>query len=97
MHNIILLASSLSHSFTNETVVWIGDNVKIGRRCIIKDNCVIETGVTLGDDTVLPPFTRISARNPTFYQELPPRTSALLQEMTMDRFTQFAQAQRERA
>jgi acetyltransferase-like isoleucine patch superfamily enzyme len=78
-------------------VVWIGDNVKIGKRCIIKDNCVIESGVTLGDDTVIPPFTRISRSNPTAYQELPPRTSALLQEMTIDRFTQFAQVQRERS
>mmetsp|Transcript_48539 Transcript_48539/g.117417 ORF Transcript_48539/g.117417 Transcript_48539/m.117417 type:complete len:201 (-) Transcript_48539:34-636(-) len=77
-------------------MVWIGDNVTIGKRCIVKDNCVIESGVTLGNDTVIPPFTRITASNPKSYQELPPRTSALLQEKTIDNFTQFAQVQRER-
>lgn len=96
----ILVAFNISDSFLRHAqllvVVWIGDNVTIGKRCIIKDNCVIESGVTLGDDTVVPPFTRITSSDPTFYQELPPRTSALLQEMTIDRFTHFSQIQRDR-
>jgi acetyltransferase-like isoleucine patch superfamily enzyme len=74
----------------------MGDNVKIGKRCIIKDNCIVEPGVTLGDDTVVPPFTRISARNPTFFQELPPSMATQMQELSLDRYADFKQDQRER-
>jgi tetrahydrodipicolinate N-succinyltransferase len=77
-------------------VVWIGDNVKIGRRCIIKDNCIIESGVTLGDDTVIPPFTRISVKNPTVYQELPPSVAVQMQEISLDRYSDFKQEQRDK-
>jgi dynactin-5 len=76
--------------------VWIGDNVIIGKRCIIKDNCIIESGVTLGDDTVIPPFTRISAKNPTVYQELPPSVAVQMQEISLDRYSDFKQEQREK-
>lgn len=75
-------------------VVWIGDNVKFGKRCIIKDNCVIESGVNLGDDTVVPPFTRISATNPTIYHELPPSMAVQMQEISLDRYAEFKQEQR---
>ena len=75
-------------------VVWIGDNVKIGKRCIIKDNCIIENGVILGDDTVIPPFTRLSAKNPTVYHELPPSMAVQMQELSLDRYAEFKQMQR---
>lgn len=77
-------------------MVWVGDNVKIGKRCIIKDNCIVETGVTLGDDTVIPPFTRIVAKNPTSYQELPPSMAAQMQELSLDRYADFKQDQRDK-
>jgi acetyltransferase-like isoleucine patch superfamily enzyme len=74
----------------------VGDNVKIGKRCIIKDNCIVEAGVTLGDDTVIPPFTRIPARNPISYLELPPSVAAQMQELSLDRYADFKQEQREK-
>lgn len=86
------LLSFLSHSST--IVVWIGDNVKIGSQCIIKDNCIIEAGVVLGDNTVIPPFTRISVRNPIMYQELPPSMAVQMQEISLDRYAEFKQDQR---
>ncbi|KAG7357406.1 carbonic anhydrase [Nitzschia inconspicua] len=76
------------------SMVWIGDNVKIGDRCVIKDNCIIEAGVILGNDTVIPPFTRISVRNPTMYQELPPSMAVQMQEISLDRYSEFKQDQR---
>ncbi|VEU38383.1 unnamed protein product [Pseudo-nitzschia multistriata] len=76
------------------SMVSIGDNVKIGKRCIIKDNCIIESNVTLGDDTVIPPFTLISQNNPTFYQQLPPSVAVQTQEVSLDRYSEFKQKQR---
>ena len=75
-------------------MVWIGDGVKIGERCIIKDNCIIEAGVVLGNDTVIPPFTLISKMNPTSYQELPPSVAVQTQEVSLDRYSEFKQEQR---
>ena len=39
---------------------WIGSNVQMGKRVIIKDACVVDDNVVLGDDTVVPPFTRVT-------------------------------------
>ncbi|KAL7559030.1 hypothetical protein ACA910_016373 [Epithemia clementina (nom. ined.)] len=39
---------------------WIGRNVTMGPRVIVKDACVIEDNVTLGDDAVIPPFTQVT-------------------------------------
>jgi acetyltransferase-like isoleucine patch superfamily enzyme len=85
--------SFVFHPFISP-VVWIGDNVKIGKRCIIKDNCIIENGVVLGDDTVIPPFTRISTKNPTLYHELPPSMAVQMQERSLDRYAEFKETQR---
>jgi dynactin-5 len=71
------------------SMVWIGDGVHLGKRVIIKDNCVIEDGVILGEDTVIPPFTRVSASNPSLHVELPPATAMQLQEVSLDRFQEF--------
>ena len=77
------------------SMVYIGNDVKIGKRCIIKDNCIIEEGVEIGDDTVIPPFTRITKLNPkSVYNELPPSIAVELQNKSLDRFQQFRQAQR---
>lgn len=102
--NIPLVIGSHTHIGSNceiraaavGSMVWIGDDVKLGKRCIIKDNVVIESGTVLGDDTVIPPFTRISAKNPTFHQEIPPSTAVQMQEISLDRYQEFKQAERER-
>mmetsp|Transcript_13622 Transcript_13622/g.13387 ORF Transcript_13622/g.13387 Transcript_13622/m.13387 type:complete len:190 (+) Transcript_13622:51-620(+) len=76
------------------SMVWVGDNVKIGKRCIIKDNCIIESNIVLGDDTVLPPFTLLSSKDPKSYQELPPSYAVETQEVSLDRYAEFKQQQR---
>ena len=55
---------------------------------------MIEPNVILGDDTVIPPFTLISKKNPTFYQELPPSVAVETQEISLDRYAEFKQEQR---
>jgi dynactin 5 len=51
---------------------WIGDGVRLGKRVIVKDCCVIggsgsgsDQPVVVSDDTVVPPFTRISISSGT--------------------------------
>ena len=85
------------------SMVHVGEGTRIGQRCIIKDCCVIEAGVVLGDDTVVPPFTRISQatpngnkRNGIVMTELPPSMSVELQERSMDDYDSFANLQRAR-
>ncbi len=94
--NLFYCDSHYSSIVAKTTVVWVGDHVKIGNRCIIKDNCIVEKGVTLGDDSVIPPFTRISVKNPSSYQELPPSVAAQMQELSLDRYADFKQEQREK-
>ena len=79
------------------SMVQVGASVKLGQRCIIKDCVILEDGVELGDDTVIPPFTRISKdkKADDVYDELPPSTSQILQESSMDRFQAFQQSQRQ--
>jgi len=92
-----LVVGSHTHIGRNTTVcaaaigsmVWIGDNVKLGKRCIIKDNCVIESGTEIGDGTIVPPFTRISKAKISNYQELPPSVAVQLQEVSISRFDEF--------
>ena len=77
------------------SMVYIGNNVKLGQRCIIKDNCIIEDDVILGDDTIIPPFTRITKHNPRYvYKELPPSIAQQLQNLSLDKFENFRQEQR---
>ena len=85
------------------SMVHVGEGAQIGKRCIIKDCCVIEAGVILGDDTVVPPFTRIFQKPKYFdaprgvvMKELPPSMSVELQERAMDNYDSFANLQRGR-
>lgn len=79
------------------SMVVIGEGAQIGQRCIIKDCCVIDNGVVLGDDTVVPPFTRISMDGDKLrMQELPPSMSVDLQEQAMDQYDTFANERRVR-
>jgi len=87
-------------------MVWIGNHVKIGKRCIIKDCCVIDDHVVLGDDTVIPPFTRVFYDNVNQQQqqecltvsqaELPPSMTVELQEKAMEQYDAFVNVQRAR-
>jgi dynactin-5 len=74
------------------SMVWIGDNVKLGKRCIIKDNCVIESGIEIGDDTIVPPFTRIYTNTTTDFEELPPSVAVQLQEVSISNYDEFKQS-----
>jgi|UPI000581A5BC dynactin-5 len=77
----------------------IGNNVTIGERVIVKDCCVIADNVTLGPDTVIPPFTRLDVpRRPEFRWiapacvELPPGTMTVLQNRSMDKYQDFSRS-----
>ncbi|CAB9511538.1 Dynactin subunit 5 [Seminavis robusta] len=82
------------------SMVHIGENVKIGKRCMIKDCCIIDSNVILGDDTVVPPFTRISYDGEDAFTlkltELPPSMTVDMQEQAMDNYDTFASKQRAR-
>jgi dynactin 5 len=71
---------------------WIGDDVRIGARVIIKDCCILSSGVSIPDDTVIPPFSYVSQG---LYQrqltavELPPSTAAVLQERSSQTYVEF--------
>lgn len=73
------------------SMVWIGANVKLGKRCIIKDNCVIEPGIEIADDTIVPPFTRVSTNTTADFEELPPSVSVQLQEVSITTYDEFKQ------
>ena len=81
------------------SLVVVGDNVTLGKRCIIKDCCVVDSGVALGDDTVVPPFTRV-AKDGTSTRlqmaELPPSMTMELQEKSMEQYNEFTRLQRVR-
>jgi len=86
------------HAAAIGSMVSIGPGVVIGERCILKDCCIVEPGVTLGNDTVVPPFTRIS-QTPTgviCMSEIPPSIAVELQEQSMDLYESFANEQRTR-
>mmetsp|Transcript_12933 Transcript_12933/g.16942 ORF Transcript_12933/g.16942 Transcript_12933/m.16942 type:complete len:191 (-) Transcript_12933:309-881(-) len=89
-------AGTKVHAAAVGSYCWIGPNVKLGPRAIIKDACVIEEGVVLGDDVVIPPFTRVSKRGKSLLQmmDLPPATIQLLQEESMETYQEFLAAQR---
>ena len=77
------------------SMVWIGNGVRLGPRVIVKDNCIIEDGVHLGADTVVPPFTRITANDPLKGTELPASMAAHMQEVSLDRYHDFKLEQRD--
>jgi dynactin 5 len=68
---------------------WIGNNVTIGPRCILKDCVVVADGTTLPADTVVPPFSYISAPYGAVRVELPPSASMEWEEYVMDYYHNF--------
>lgn len=76
--------------------VRIGDNCKIGKRCLIKDGCIIEEGTSLGDDTVVPPFSRVKGRPGLVIEELPPSAAMDLQDAAFEMYQAFVEEQSNR-
>jgi dynactin 5 len=78
------------------SLCWIGDGVKIGQRCILKDCCVVADGTVIPADTVIPPFTRVfsSANGRLVTTELPPSVAVELQERALESYQEFAAMQR---
>lgn len=73
----------------------IGDNVKAGERCILKDCCVVAERTTIPADMVLPPFTFLSVVNGRLSMtELPPAVAVELQEQAMERYQEFVATER---
>jgi dynactin-5 len=70
--------------------VWIGDGCKIGKRCLIKDNCWLASGTEIGDDTVIAPFSRVAGAPGKVVAELPPSAATDLQELAQQAFQKFA-------
>jgi dynactin 5 len=70
--------------------VVIGDGCKIGKRCLIKDNCWVAPGTALGDDTVIPPFSRVAGAPGKVVAELPPSAATELQELAQEAYQNFA-------
>lgn len=71
------------------TNVFIGRKTKIGSRCIIKDCCWIEAGTVLGNDTVIPPFSRVRGDPGRIIESLPPSASLELQELAQNTYSDF--------
>jgi dynactin-5 len=72
---------------------WIGNGVRLGPRVLLKDGCVVETGVSIPADTVVPPFTRVSSVDGRLeWKELPPSITVELQERSRQFYHEFAAA-----
>ena len=73
----------------------IGDNVFIGKNCIIshrnvlKDNCKIEDNTILPPDTEVPPFTLYGGRPGEYLMDMPESTPFLHQELTQGFYNRF--------
>ena len=77
------------HAASIGTNVVIGNDCQIGHRCIIKDNCWLAPGTILGDDTVIPPFSRVAGQPGQIVDELPPSAAIELQQLAQDEYQQF--------
>jgi dynactin-5 len=73
--------------------VRIGNGCKIGKRCLIKDACILEEGTALGDDTVVPPFSRVQGRPGLVVEELPPSAAMDLQSAALQTYQSFVEDQ----
>lgn len=88
--NVYIGKNCVIHAASIGTNVYIDDNCVIGERAIIKDNCWITEGTHLGNDTVIPPFSRVS--DGRVVEELPPSAATELQEMAHKQYQDFVNA-----
>ena len=61
------------------------DNVTLGNRVMIKDNCIVQSSIP--DDTVVPPFTLINKDGTT--EVLSPGISSELRGRALEQFSSF--------
>uniref|UniRef100_A0A7S1UVC3 Dynactin subunit 5 n=1 Tax=Grammatophora oceanica TaxID=210454 RepID=A0A7S1UVC3_9STRA len=69
--------------------VFIGAGAKIGERCILKDNIWVAPNSVLGDDTVIPPFSRVEGAPAKVTAELAPAVATELAELAQDAYQAF--------
>lgn len=67
---------------------WIGNAVQLGERVIIKDAVIVQDGVSIPADTVVPPFTYMKENGE--WHELPPAITIELQERSEQYYHDFA-------
>ena len=69
--------------------VRFGSNSYIGRRCVIKDCVIIDSGAVVQDDTVMPPFTRWAGCPARIVEELPESLGYVLSEDSQEYYDKF--------
>lgn len=86
--NCVIEAASIGAS------VYIGDNVVISKRVIVKDCCYIESGAVIVDDTVIPPFSRVKGCPAKIVEEglMPESVVVTFPEDCVQGFTEFVQS-----
>lgn len=75
------------HAAAIGSFCWIGNDVTIGARCILKDCVIVEDGTVLPPDTVVPPFSYLKTSGVRV--ELPPSASIEWEENVMDYYHSF--------
>mmetsp|Transcript_14568 Transcript_14568/g.20580 ORF Transcript_14568/g.20580 Transcript_14568/m.20580 type:complete len:197 (+) Transcript_14568:347-937(+) len=71
------------------SAVQIGHDSTLGKRCIIKDCCIIEPNSYVADDTVVPPFTRMAGKPAIMVEELPESVAVDLVDAAVDEYQRF--------
>ena len=69
--------------------VHIGKNCIIGHRSILKDNCKILDNSILAADTVVPPFSVYGGRPATYIGELPETIGLIHKELSLNYYKNF--------
>ncbi|CAB4054669.1 Dynactin subunit 5 [Lepeophtheirus salmonis] len=80
--------SVINSAFIN-SYVYIGKNVVIGRRSILKSCCMIEDNTILPPETVVPSFTRYSGSPGKRIGELPECTQDIMIDYTKSYYSHF--------
>ncbi|GAX09676.1 dynactin 5 [Fistulifera solaris] len=82
-----------SHAAAIGSCCHIGDHVRLGERVILKDAVIIAPHVHIPADTVIPPFTYVSANGN--WKELPPAILVELQEQCQNYYYHEFRAHKE--